>query len=96
MALQNVYNVFRNTELRARVRASALRAASAIVDEAGTTANHAQRLAWARLVFANVESEGDIIFSYLAGTADWATDSPVVSDATIASSVANAVLKLVG
>lgn len=40
-----------------RVRVACLVAAEAIRNEAGTTPNHAARLAWARGVFASPESE---------------------------------------
>jgi hypothetical protein len=48
-----------NATLRNRIRVACVIAAEAVRTEVGTTTNHANRLIWAKAVFANPTAEAD-------------------------------------
>lgn len=59
MALIDIYNLKSNAEFKARVAAAVAKASNDIINESEATANHAERLAWAKASIRNAESTAD-------------------------------------
>lgn len=82
-----------NDALRQKVRVACVISAEKVRTEAGTVTNHAERLAWAKSVFANPEAEGNrMIWAVLAQNAN-ATSAAIIgaTDAAVQSAVDAAV-----
>ena len=52
----DIFNLYNNSDLRNRVSVACLVAATAIISEAGSITNHANRMIWAKLCFSSPES----------------------------------------
>lgn len=59
---EELYNLRTDSALKNRVTTACIIAAEAVMLEDGGTANHANRLLWARAVFANPENEAERMF----------------------------------
>lgn len=82
-----------NDTLRQKVRVACVLAAEKVRTEVGTTTNHTNRLAWAKAVYANPETEGNrMVWAVLAQNSG-ATYAAIIgaSDATVQSAVDAAV-----
>lgn len=80
--------------LRLKVRQAALKAAQIIVDEPEATANHPNRLAWAKRVFANPDTVVDQgLLAYVIAKNSAAALSAIVNadDTTVQNAVTGAV-----
>ncbi len=67
MDLIGIYNLYRNTELRARTAAAIADAAQDVLNEADATPNHVNRLVWARDALTNAEPVAKRMFWGLLG-----------------------------
>lgn len=88
-----LYDLRSNSALRNKIAVACVIAAEAIRTEDGGTANHANRLLWAKGAFANPDFEaGRIMTAVLAQNAS-ATVAQITSatDATILTAVQNAI-----
>lgn len=91
--LAELSGLLNDPTLAAKVKSACLVAAQAIQVESGTTANHANRIKWAKRVFVDPDSAGvQLLRAVLAANAT-ATLAQIntASDATIQSSVNAAV-----
>jgi len=57
-----LFSLHNNSALRNRVQTAVLIAAEAVMNEVGTTPNHANRLVWAKGVFASPGREAEQMF----------------------------------
>jgi hypothetical protein len=82
-----------NTNLLGKVRVACVIAAEAIRTEAGATANHANRLLWAKSVFSNPElTARQMLWAVLGQNAGTALSQIIgASDATVQTAVNTAV-----
>jgi len=88
-----LYDLRANSALRNKVAVACVVAAQAIAVEDAGTANHAKRLAWAKLVFEDPEREAVRMLSAVLAANATATPAQIsgASDATIQGAVNNAV-----
>lgn len=91
MALIDVYHAARaDSEIKQRAIGAALVAQSDIRSEAGSTPNHANRLIWADALVADVQGEGDKLWTQLIQNStviDAIVNQTAVSDTGIQSVV---------
>lgn len=90
---QEIYDLRSNSALRNRIAVACVVAAEAIRGEAVATPNNANRLIWAKSVFANPEQEASRMFMALLAQNKDLTVAQITSatDAALQSGVNNAV-----
>jgi len=80
-----LYGLRNNSELRNKVVTACIIAAETVMNELDTVPNHANRLLWAKAVFANPNAEADRMFMAVlaankdqdSGTIQGASDSAI-------------------
>ena len=84
-----LYDLRNDSELRNRVTTAVIIAAETIMNEPGAAANHANRLIWAKSVFANPRVEMERMFMAILAANSGATVSAIqgATDTAIQSNV---------
>lgn len=87
--LQEQRQAFEDPTLRIKVRQAIVKAAQAIIDEVGTTPNHAQRLAWAKNALPDPDALVNEFLGYVIAKNDGATLAQIIAatDATVQGNV---------
>lgn len=80
MALIDTYNLKSSAEFKARVAAAIAVASNNIINEDVATANHAERLAWAKNAIKNAESVSEQMLWLVVQNATIATNGLSSSD----------------
>ena len=86
---EELYTLRTDSALKNRVTTACILAAEAVMLEDGGTANHANRLLWAKAVFANPKGEADRMFMAILAANSAATVANIQSatDAAIQTNV---------
>jgi hypothetical protein len=85
---EELYNLRNESGLKNKVTTACIIAAETVMNELVTVDNHANRLLWAKSVFANPASEAERMFMAILA-ANQAADSAVILAATDASIQSN-------
>ena len=79
--LEELYSLWHDSVLENKVRAACVIAAETVMNELDTVDNHANRLLWAKAVFANPKGEATRMFMAILA-ANAAADVAVIQAAT--------------
>ena len=85
---EELYNLRTDSALRNRVTTACIIAAETVMNELVTVDNHANRLVWAKSVFANPSSEADRMYMAILA-ANAGSDVAVIQTATDVAIQAN-------